>query len=125
MRGGERGGGGGRGLDNVKLSYALGWEVGELVRVEVVVGVSGVGRGQGDAGSVVEGDGGGGEKAVGNLLRVEVLHSLYRETMTVSNLILLEVGYSCTMLCTCMLYDLGIFKRIDLINNVHICTGYV
>ena len=53
MRGEERGGGG---LDDVKLSYALRWEVGELVRVEVVVGVSGVRRGQGDAGSVVEGD---------------------------------------------------------------------
>ena len=104
MRGGERGGGGGRGLDDAKLSYALGWEVGELVRVEVVVGVSGVGRGQGDAGSVVEGDGGGGEKAVGNLLRMEVLHSLCRETMTVSSLILLEIGHSCTMLC-CTIWE--------------------
>ena len=64
------------GLVDVELSYALGREVGELVRGKVAVGVSGVGRGQGDADSAVERDGGGGEEAVGNSLGVEIFHSL-------------------------------------------------
>ena len=69
---------------------------------------------------------------MGNPLCMEVLHSLCGETMTVSNLILPEIGscymHSSTMLCTCIkacLYFSRIFKRIDLINYVHICVGCV
>ncbi len=61
----------------MKLSYTLGREVGEMVRVKVVVGVSSVGRGQGDADSMVESDIARCEETMGNSLSMEILHSLY------------------------------------------------
>ena len=67
---------GGR-LDDVKLSYTLGGKVGEMVRLEVLVGMSCVGRGQGDADPMVESDGGRREEAMGNPLGMKILHSLF------------------------------------------------
>lgn len=71
-------------LIDVELSHVFGREGGELLRVEVVVGVFGVQRSERDTDSTMEADSSGGEKAMGNPLSMQVLHTLLRIVMYIN-----------------------------------------